>query len=332
MIGLPFNDLRCLGSITEVVAEMVSNRDEVLAEIARKHATTESLADWIRTLPQRDDDGEVGDGPKVKACKPVQRLRLPAPDPNCVERAAMYIALAEMIDPRPVRQLATLDTEIGLHTFPVENGAPVILDPRVPRNCLDCGIAALKTGPVTIEARDAIEWTAQLAEAGAANLRNGPSRVRRARNAVMELVDSGTAPASPEVIETIGWMLALAEKVARRYGSRAIRIVRTTAQAIADLADEALARSQQRNVALEIGGIRLEPAPWMSGLARIAARIGMDVGAVALRAKLASLGIGPDMFGLVEEELNREGLTMGELARPRRLPTLENFVASKKAA
>lgn len=84
MIGLPFNDLRCLGSITEVVAEMVSNRDEVLAEIARKHATTESLADWIRTLPQRDDDGEAGDGPKVKACKPVQRLRLPAPDPNCV--------------------------------------------------------------------------------------------------------------------------------------------------------------------------------------------------------------------------------------------------------
>jgi transposase-like protein len=63
---------------------MVSNRDEVLAEIARKHATTESLANWIRTLPQRDDDGDEGDGPKVKGCKPVQRLRLPAADPNCV--------------------------------------------------------------------------------------------------------------------------------------------------------------------------------------------------------------------------------------------------------
>ena len=57
MIGLPFNDLRCLGSITEVVAEMVTNRDEVLAEIARKHPNTESLANWIRSLPQRDDDG-----------------------------------------------------------------------------------------------------------------------------------------------------------------------------------------------------------------------------------------------------------------------------------
>jgi hypothetical protein len=331
VIGLPFNDLRCLGAITEVCAEMASNRDEVLAEIARKHPTTESLADWIRTLPQRDDDGDDDDGPKVKACKPIQRLRLPAADPNCVERAALYVAVAEMIDPRPVRQLATLDTEIGLHTFPVENGAPVILDPRVPRNCLDCGVAALKTGPVTIEARDAIEWTAQLAEAGAANLRNGPSRVRRARNAVMDLVERGVAPASPEVIETVGWMLALAERVARRYGSRAIQIVRTTAQAIADLADEALARSQ-RNLSLEIGGMRLEPAPWMSGLARIAGRIGLDIGAVALRAKLASMGIGPDMFGLVEEELNREGLTLGALARPPKLPTLENFVASKKAA
>ncbi len=32
----------------------------VLAEIARKHATTASLAGWIRSLPQRDDDGLAG--------------------------------------------------------------------------------------------------------------------------------------------------------------------------------------------------------------------------------------------------------------------------------
>lgn len=331
MIGLPFNDLRCLGSITEVVAELVEHRDEVIAEMARKHASTESLADWIRTLPQRDDVGGSDDGPRVKACKPAQRLRLPAADPNCVERAALYIAVAELIDARPVRQLATLDTPIGLHTFPVENGAPIILDPRLPRNCLDCGVAAIQSGPVTIEARDAIEWTAQLAEAGAANLRNGPSRVRRARNAVMGLVEHGVAPASPEVVETIGWMLALAEKVARKYGPRAMRIVRTTAQAIADLADEALTRAQ-RNISLEIGGLKLAPAPWMSGLARIAGRIGLDVGAVALRSKLASLGIGADMFGLVEEELNREGYTLGAIAKPRRLPTLENMFGAKTAA
>ncbi|MGE0402455.1 MAG: hypothetical protein AB7T06_37480 [Kofleriaceae bacterium] len=328
MIALPFNDLRCLGSITEVVAGIVDNQDPVIAEIAKKHTTTESLADWIRGLPQRDDDGDKHDGPKVGECKPPQRLRLPAPDPNCVERAALYIAVAEMIDPSPVRQLATLDVEVGLHTFPVENGAPVILDPRVPRNSLDGGLALVQAEPMAIDPIDAIEWTANLAEAGAANVRNGPSRVRKARNAVMQLVEEGTAPASPEVIELVGWMLALAERMARRFGPRAIAIVRTTAQAIADLADEAITRAQ-RNFALEIGRTRLEPTPWMSALARIAANVGLGVGSAAVRTKLATLGIGDDMFGLVEDELNREGLTMGRLAKP---PRLAMFGDSKRAA
>lgn len=328
MIGLPFNDLRCLGSITEVIAELVAHRDEVIAEIARKHDTTESLANWIRTLPQRDDEGEEEDGPRVEECKPTQRLRLPAPDPNCIERASLYISVAELIDPGPVRQLATLDTPIGLHTFPVENGAPIILDPRVPRNCLDCGVAALKPGPVTIEARDAIEWTAQLAEAGAANVRNGPSRVRRARNAVMGLVEHGVPPASPEVVETIGWMLALAEKVARKYGPRALQIVRTTAQAIADLADEAEARSR-RNMPWLLAAAELIPAEYRSALLKIAGRVGVNVGASVLHSKLASHGIGPDMFGLVEEELNREGLTLGPIAKPRKMPTLENMFSPR---
>lgn len=84
MIGLPLNDLRCLGSITEVINELVANRDEVLVQLATEHGTTEALAGWIRGLPQRDDDGKRGDGPKVIDCDPPQRLRLPAPDPNCV--------------------------------------------------------------------------------------------------------------------------------------------------------------------------------------------------------------------------------------------------------
>lgn len=84
MIALPFNDLRCLGSITEVVAEMVKTHDPVIVEMAAKHPTTDSLAAWIRTLPQRDDDGDPNDGPKAETCDPPQRLRIPAPDPNCV--------------------------------------------------------------------------------------------------------------------------------------------------------------------------------------------------------------------------------------------------------
>ena len=316
MIGLPFNDLQCLGSITEVVAELVANEDPVLVELAETHGTTEKLAQWIRTLPQRDDDGKRGDGPKVDACEPPQRLRIPAPDPNCVERAALFVGVAELIDPEPVRQLATLETPIGLHTFPVENGAPVILDPRIPRNCAQIGLELAKPGPVTVDARDAIEWTAQLAEAGAALHRNGPTRVRKARNAITRLVDDGVAPADAATTDSIAWLLAMAEQVAKRYGARALAIVRTTAQAIAGLADEAISRAQ-RNLALEIGGMRFEPPPWLSGLGRVAANVGMDVGAAALQAQLAKLGIGDDVIGLVEEELNKEGFSLGPVAKPK---------------
>ena len=330
MIGLPFNDRRCLGQITEVIAELVENRDELITNIAVKHPTTDSLAAWIRTLPQRDDLGESDDGPKVDSCAPPQRLRIPAADPNCVERAALYLAAGELIDPRPVRQLATLDTPVGLHTFPVENGAPVILDPRVPRNGLDLGMALAQPGPVAIAPSEAIEWTAQLAEAGAAPYRNGPSRVRQGRDAIRALVEEGVAPADDATIDAIAWLLTLAERVARKYGARVVAMVRSTAQAIADLADEALANAQ-RNIALEIGGLRLEPSPWMSGIAKAAAHVGLDVGTVALRDELASLGIGPDMVGLVEDELNHEGLTLGVLAKPLRLPTFENFTAKRAA-
>jgi hypothetical protein len=181
-----------------------------------------------------------------------------------------------------------------------------------------------------VDARDAIEWTARLAEdgAGTTNTRNGASRVRKARNAVMRLVDDGVVPAPAEV-DAMGWMFALAESAAHRYGARALSMVRTTARAIADVLDEVLARAQ-RNIALEIGGLRLEPSPWMSSLASVAGRVGLDIGAVALRSKLASLGIGEDLVGLVEEELNRDGLTLGVFAHPPRLPTFATL--QKKAA
>jgi hypothetical protein len=311
VIGLPFNDHTCLGSITEVIAELVANRDEVLIELAETHKTTNDLVAWIRGLPQRDDEGAKNDGPKVDACAPPQRLRIPADDPNCVERAALYIGVAELLDPKPVRQLATLDTPVGLHTFPVENGAPVILDPRVQRNCADIGLALAKDGPIAVDTRAAIEWTAQLAEAGAAPHRNGRSRVRKARNAIMDLVDRGVAPADDATAESMGWLLAIAEQVARRYGPRMLAMVRTTAHALAQLADEALARTR-RNFSLEV-------PDWLSGLGRIAAHVGMDVGAMALNSKLGALGIGDDMVGLVEQELNREGLSLGPLARPKKL-------------
>ena len=75
MIGLPFddNDLNCLGWISEIVIGLVDPPDPKLLDIANRLQTTEALAAWIRSLPQRNDEGVSGDGPKVVECRPAQR-------------------------------------------------------------------------------------------------------------------------------------------------------------------------------------------------------------------------------------------------------------------
>src|SRR5690606_23789961 len=105
VIGRPHNDRSCLDAISAEVKARVEREEPALLEVAAEQGTTEDLVGWIRSLPQRDDTGEPADGPKVRACRPPQRLRIPAADPNCVERAALYLAVAELLDPEPVRRL-----------------------------------------------------------------------------------------------------------------------------------------------------------------------------------------------------------------------------------
>jgi hypothetical protein len=314
VIGLPVNDQMCLGSITEVIADMVKNQDPTLIAIAQGQATTAKLATWIRTLPQRDDDGIPGDGPKVDVCAPPQRLRIPADDPNCVERAALYVAVAELIDAGPTRQLATIDTANGLHTFPVENGGPVVLDPKLRRNSLRCGLALSTPGRIAVDSRDAIEWSAQLAAdgAGTTNIRNGASRVARARNAMYALVDHGVVPA-PSEVDAMGWMFALAENAARRFGRRALQMVRTVAHAISDVLDEVLAQ-RERNLSLTLDGTTYTAPSWLDPLVSTAARVGVQAGVTALAPGLGALA--PTMLGAVEQQLNGSGLTLGPFAPP----------------
>ena len=326
MIASPYNDPECLGAITDRVAEQLRQGDQSLLEIAQRHSSPASLAAWIRSLPQRDDTGDLRDGPKVASCTPLQRLRVPAADPNCVERAALYLGVAELLDPQPVRQLATIDTAAGAHTLPLENGAPVILDPRVPRNAIYSALAEMDDEPMPTSPRDMAEWTAQLAEVEAAQVRNsgacgagmasGPF-LRQARDSMMRVLD-GKAPTSREEIERIARMLSLAEQAAERYGARAMAIVRATVQLVSDLADETIARARQkaaaeapRNLSLEIGGYRLRPAPWTAGLVKVAGRVGVRAGAMAARVKLASMGVPPDLITLVEDELRSAGVDLG---------------------
>ena len=326
MIAIPLNDHRCLEAISEVIRDLVDNQAPEIMELARTHKTTARLAAWIRTLPQRDDDGDPNDGPKVDACAPAQRLNIFSKEPNCVERSALYNAVAEAIDPKPVRQLATIDTEFGLHTLPLENGEPIVLDPQVTRNAAACGVAMATPGPVAIEAQDAIEWSAYLAGTGTANVRNGASRVRRARNAMVRLVNDGVVPERQEV-DLIGWMFAVAERAAHRYGARALQMVRAAAHAVSEILDDVLA-GMQRNLSLEIGGTRFTAPSWLEQVGAAAGHIGLDVGAAALRSKLDALGITGDLVGLVEDELNHEGLTLGVLAHP---PHLSMFGGSRSS-
>jgi hypothetical protein len=113
----------------------------------------------------------------------------------------------------------------------------------------------------------------------------------------------------------MGWFFATAEQVARVYGARALAIVRTSAQAIADLIDDVLAR-QQRNLSFELGGNNYKIPDWVSGVGSLVGRVGLDIGSIYLAPKLAALGITGQMLHLVEEELNRDGLTLGPLAKP----------------
>jgi hypothetical protein len=77
VIGLPFgtNDTTCLTAASEQALDLIEQRDPLLVEYAQRFRTKEEAYDHIRSLPQRNDEGDPGDRPKVLACQPVQRLR-----------------------------------------------------------------------------------------------------------------------------------------------------------------------------------------------------------------------------------------------------------------
>ena len=136
MIAPPINDRACLGPTTEQIVAEVAANNPALVDLAAKFETTDDLAAWFRTLPQRDDNGDLNERPRVYACRPPQRFQLASDAPNCYERASRFIGAAELIEPERVYRLATVTTPNGLHTFPTRDGEPVVLDPDGTRNSL----------------------------------------------------------------------------------------------------------------------------------------------------------------------------------------------------
>jgi hypothetical protein len=135
MIASPINDHACLGPTTDQILAEVAANNPALVDLAARFSTIEDLAEWFRSLPQRDDNGDPSELPKVNACRPPQRFQLDSEMPNCYERTARWVGTAELIDPNRVYRLATVSTPNGLHTFPTVDGKPVILDP-ITRNAL----------------------------------------------------------------------------------------------------------------------------------------------------------------------------------------------------
>ena len=337
MITVPHNDRECLGAITEEMATRVRDLDPAIVAIAQAHDDPAALADWIRALPQRDDAGLPCDGPKVEACAPAQRLRVPAEDPNCVERAALYLAAAELIDPSAVRKLATTNTPGGLHTYPIEDGAPVVLDPYVSRNVLAAGLfresATRNAGAtVTMAPAELLRWIAEIAAEPSARFDRGADRIDNAHRAVRVLLVGW--PLCVADVRDVAFMLALADRESRLWGPTGPRLVATAAQAIGRLDQEAATRWQARTAPpipasptaaepgrnapeLAIGGYRLRPDTALLGaIGRVGGRLGYAAGVEALRLKLAALGLAPPVLSTLERELQREGLTLGPLAKP----------------
>ncbi len=327
MIITPLNDQACLGPITDVVRGLVAERDPELTALANELGTPMATIQWMRSLPQRDDTGEPGDGPRVDACSPPQRLRIPAPDPNCVERGSLYCVLAEFQDPNASRRLATIETPVGRHTLPVENNRPVVLDPRVPRNCAQSGVDTLAATPAPADLAGATAWVCRVAAEPAHKLPGGPRRIRNAQAALVAMTKG--KPVEPNLADDVATVLALASREAPQWGPVGVAVVDRVAQAVLDL-ERAVGRcagpenahraapAHRNAVELRLGRYRVRPAiPKALGAAlRALGVVGMETGTAVARAKLATLGVTPGLLGILESELNKDGMTLGALTKP----------------
>ncbi|MBK9032139.1 MAG: hypothetical protein IPL61_12605 [Myxococcales bacterium] len=336
MIQSPLNDHTCLGAITDLVRELVAKREPALLALAHELGTPAAVIRWIRSLPQRDDLGQPDDGPRIDACAPPQRLRLPAPDPNCVERGSLFCVLAEFLDPATPRRLATIDTPLGRHTLPVERDRPVVLDPRVPRNSARAGVDVAAATPLPTDLANCAAWVCGVAAEPAHQLPGGPRRLRNGQ-AALAAVASGT-PVACGLADDVATVLALAAREAPLWGPAGLGVVDRVAKAVVELADatgderRVAAEHAPRNVSFRIGRYRLRPAipEAVGAVLRTLGAVGLEAGTAVARAQLASLGVTPGMLGVLERELNRDGLSLGPLGRP--APPIYSFAAMSRDA
>ena len=129
----PRYDRHCLLLILYVVLDRIL--DSAVQEFASRWEDRRAFAAHLRTLPQLNDGYGVLPGAPRIACSPRQRLRAFSKNPNCTERSADFLTVAECLDPDTPRTLVTIWVGDEMHILPIEytkNGVePVILNPEV---------------------------------------------------------------------------------------------------------------------------------------------------------------------------------------------------------
>lgn len=216
MILPPLNDRECLDLLHEEVRRRV--RHPVYVGLAQAFHTPEEIAAFIRSRPLELDHGSPLDGPRL-ACIPSQRLRHLPEGINCFESTAMYMPLAEIIDPSTPRTSCTIRVGRGYHTFPVDQGQAVILDPELPpRNAMDAGIYTCQRRnglrPTILQAGEARPWLLRVA-ANAARTPIERTAVRTAVHALNRSLYHGEPLVDLHALATA---IALAETEAPLWG------------------------------------------------------------------------------------------------------------------
>lgn len=311
MIVPPLNDRPCLGTVTEFARGLVIERREELLAIASQFATTDELAWWIRQKPQVDDYGIPGEGPKVNACQPPQRLRVLWKAPNCFERTVDYVVLAELIDPGPKRAMVTINTRNGKHTLPVENDRAVVLDPGMTRNELEGALFQLDRRTLHVSRNEALDWIAAIAEEPA-SARGDAHRVRNARSA-MRSVMAGEG-ITPQSMADIAYTVDEADRESGRFGARGRELHRRAAEGLTN----ALITQRRRNAGADLkldNLIQLGATLLQHRLSQSSKSSGPSSSSKSSsgqsQSQLGKLGVGNQLLVELEKLIGKDGIKQG---------------------
>ena len=297
------------------------------AELIEPHRVyrlaTVSTPNGLHTFPTRDGEPVILD-PKTERNHAPRRTIASGVDDTRRLRLQRLIGLDETKGVRGDLARARRAKELG-HTTWIDNEPIDVAIARYEKALAHFQGELDKLAPmrnhgdaVVLTPTQAIDWIAELAMVRADGVSDGPRRVENGRRAMRSVLVFH--PICVADIRDVALVLALAEREARRYGIGALKIVHSTARAIDAVDALAAERATTRNnpyaaLALSFANNK-QLQQLVGGLARVAGRVVGGIGLEAAKHKLASVGVSPPVIAAFERELNREGLTLGPLAKP----------------